>query len=285
MSGAANGLSQLLRASLHGIGMYTPDPVRSAEFYERALGYEFVTNGDEWVGAAIDRNLTLIVGPAKSLAWAAYAVADGAQMRALRSRLEAANWPHEEVHDPRYHELIALKDPDGSGLCFGLPVAPPPRQLDGGRKTARLQHFVNASRAPERIVAFFHDVLGFAISDDVRDENGGLRASFLRCSDEHHAFAIFKAPEDRFDHHCYEVRDWNEIRDWADHFAAARIPIIWGPGRHGPGNNLFLFVNDPDGNWVELSTELEVIKPGRTVGVWPHEERTLDSWGRGILRS
>ena len=59
----------------------------------------------------------------------------------------------------------------------------------------------------------------------------------------------------------------------------------WGPGRHGPGNNLFLFVHDPDGNWVELSAELEVVAPDRPTGTWPHEERTLNSWGSAPLRS
>jgi catechol-2,3-dioxygenase len=75
------------------------------------------------------------------------------------------------------------------------------------------------------------------------------------------------------------------IRDWADHFAQARIPIRWGPGRHGPGNNLFIFIHDPDGNWVELSAELEQVQPDRPVGEWPHEERTLNLWGQGLLRS
>jgi hypothetical protein len=64
-----------------------------------------------------------------------------------------------------------------------------------------------------------------------------------------------------------------------------RVPVKWGPGRHGPGNNLFLFVHDPDGNWVELSAEIEVVAPDRPLGFWPHEERTLNSWGSAPLRS
>jgi hypothetical protein len=67
--------------------------------------------------------------------------------------------------------------------------------------------------------------------------------------------------------------------------AGERIPLKWGPGRHGPGNNLFFFIHDTDGNWVEISAELEVVKPDRAVGAWPHEERTLNRWGIGLLRS
>ena len=86
------------------------------------------------------------------------------------------------------------------------------------------------------------------------------------------------------DHHSYEAGEWDTIRDFADHFAARDIRLMWGPGRHGPGNNLFIFIEDPDGNWIEVSAELEVIRD-RPVKHWPHGERTLNLWGNAILRS
>ena len=75
------------------------------------------------------------------------------------------------------------------------------------------------------------------------------------------------------------------IRDWADRFAERHIPLRWGPGRHGPGNNLFFFVTDPDGNWVEFSCDLEQVEGPRPVKTWAHEERTLNSWGAAYMRS
>jgi catechol-2,3-dioxygenase len=86
------------------------------------------------------------------------------------------------------------------------------------------------------------------------------------------------------DHHSYEAGEWDTIRDWCDHFASHGVQVFWGPGRHGPGNNLFIFIEDPDGNWIEVSAELEVIHD-RPVKNWPHAERTLNLWGRGVLRS
>ena len=59
---------------------------------------------------------------------------------------------------------------------------------------------------------------------------------------------------------------------------------MWGPGRHGPGNNLFVFIEDPDGNWIEISAELEIIQD-RLIKDWPQEEKTLNLWGKAILRS
>ncbi len=39
-----------------------------------------------------------------------------------------------------------------------------------------------------------------------------------------------------------------------------------------------------NGNWIEISAELEVIhdRPSKD---WPQEERTLNLWGKAILRS
>ena len=51
-----------------------------------------------------------------------------------------------------------------------------------------------------------------------------------------------------------------------------------------PGNNLFIFIVDPDGNWIEMSTELEEVDD-RPVKEWPHTERTLNLWGKGLLRA
>jgi hypothetical protein len=61
--------------------------------------------------------------------------------------------------------------------------------------------------------------------------------------------------------------------------------VQWGPGRCGHGNNLFVFVHDCNGDWVEISAELEIVSHERPIGAWKHEQRTLNSWGSAPLRS
>jgi len=126
---------------------------------------------------------------------------------------------------------------------------------------------------------------GFVVSDWVRGSSRSITACFLRSDPEHHSVAIFQAPHSRLDHHCYETTCWNDIRDWADHFTSLRVPIWWGPGRHGPGNNLFFMVHDPDGNNLEFSAELEHMPIDAKPREWPHEERTLNLWGSAFMRS
>ena len=116
-----------------------------------------------------------------------------------------------------------------------------------------------------------------------------MTTCFMRSNHEHHSLACFyhDAPGldgQGIDHHSYEAGEWDTIRDWCDHLASKDIPLMWGPGRHGPGNNLFVFIADPDGNWIEISAELEVVHD-RPVKIWPHGERTLNQWGRAIMRS
>ena len=273
-----------LTATLHHLAIGTRDVIALGDFYRRALGYRIEVQGERRLARARNRRLMFVPGEANSLAGVGYAVPDVAELERLRARLAAAEWPCENGQTTFFKDAVTLHDPDGSQFSFGVPhpeaSADMPQQLE-----ARLQHVVVASRDPDRIVAFFTDVLGFTVSDTVVDEEHMVRTVFLRCSHEHHSFAVFKATEDRLDHHCYETTDWNMIRDWADYLARERITLQWGPGRHGPGNNLFVFVHDPDGNWVELSAELEIVAHDRPVGQWLHEERTLNSWGKGKLRS
>ena len=44
-------------------------------------------------------------------------------------------------------------------------------------------------------------------------------------------------------------------------------------------------VNDPDGNWLEFSSELALVEGASPIRLWAHEERTLNSWGAALLRS
>ncbi len=274
-----------LTAALHHLELSSPDPAGLARFYQQALGYACQQQSGRWIGTAPGRLLGFTAGPAKTLASVGFSVLSAEELHRLRGRIDSAGWLREDGPSDFFADAVRVRDPDGTAYVFGLTRALPAPAAAGAALAARLQHVVVASRDPLRLSDFFTKVLGFTVSDHVVDEQGGIRTIFLRCSADHHSLAVFLAPSDRLDHHCYETTSWNDIRDWADHFAAQSIALEWGPGRHGPGNNLFVFVHDPDGNWVELSAELEQVAHDRPVGQWRHEERTLNRWGQGKLRS
>ena len=274
-----------LHAHLAGIALTSTDPQRLSEFYVEAMGYHGDQSAETWTGSLDARWLTIRAGATNKLEHVAFALPDQHSLADLRNRLHVAGVEFEEVASDRLlGASIKCADPDGNALRFGIAI----NQLtyDGpAYRSCRLQHIVFASDEPTAMVRFYCSVIGFAPSDYVKDGADNLTSAFLRCSTEHHSLAIFRAPRKRLDHFCYDVEDWMYIRDWADRFAERRITLRWGPGRHGPGNNLFFFVNDPDGNWLEFSSELERVESARPVGLWAHEERTLNSWGAAHMRS
>lgn len=284
---AATTIDRPLQATLYELGLHSAEPERLADFYAKALGYHFEPAAQGLIGTALDRRMAILPGASKVLAHATYAVPEAAELAALERRLAGAGVCFDRVdRGGLLPGALSFADPDGNRFIFGIAAVVSPAEDDPvAARAARLQHVVFASTDVRRFLSFFTDVVGFTLSDRVLDDQGGLRTAFVRCSHDHHSLAVFAANENRLDHHCYEAGEWNLIRDWADHFAKQRLPLKWGPGRHGPGDNLFLFIHDPDGNWVEISAELEQVEADRPVGDWPHEEYTLNTWGVGMLRS
>jgi catechol 2,3-dioxygenase len=271
-----------LGASLAYIELGSPDPQALARFYEKAFSAAVSPVGVSYVCRGPDRCVVVSPGKPKSLVSAGYKLKDKAAVEALAQRLRAHSVPIERGPTIEFEDAVGFRDPSGNQMFFGMPYDKTPH-VEG--LSGRIQHVVVASTDIQAMVDFYSKIVGLIVSDRVHDADGNLKTAFLRTDHEHHSFAVFQASENRFDHHCYESEDWNAIRDWGDHFASFRIPVKWGPGRHGPGNNLFVFVHDTDGNWVEISAEIEVVEADRETGVWPHEEYTLNSWGTAPLRS
>jgi len=270
-------------ARLHHLRRDSAEPERLARFYGELLDdrVESLPNG-EWLVQGHARRLIVGPGAKGTVPYFALAMRDAAQLANHADVLERLGIAREPSPSRNNGEgAFAVTDPDGRRVVFGLPV-----RVSGirGKLAGRLQHFVCASTQLDGMMRFYRDTLGMLESDRVL-ENDAVAAAFLRSDPEHHSFAAFRAPESRPDHHCYETGSWNDIRDWGDRMASLRIPLWWGPGRHGPGNNLFFMIEDPDGHKVEFSAELERMPKETAFRTWPHEQRTLNLWGSAWMRS
>ena len=278
-------------ARLHHLVLESPEPDRLADFLGPALGmrWERGARGSTTLTGP-DRRIVVEAGPRFGARHVGYGLGARGRLEAFRERLARRGVEVQAAASPFFAPgsfRVAL--PDGPALVFGVPEDPPAPANGDGRDAAalpgRLQHVVFRTPRPEPLLAFLLDELGFLLSDRVEDEEHGLTAAFVRCDPEHHSFAAFRAAHAAFDHFALETNGWNDLRDWGDHFADLRIPIWWGPGRHGPGNNLFLMVRDPDGGRIEISAELEHLGPEAPHRVWPSEERTLNLWGNAWVRA
>lgn len=271
-------------AYLHHIHMESPDPEFLARWYGSAMNMQVssLPNG-QWLTTGPARQVIFSKGKAKKLAHAGFAVRDADALMQLRERAAELGISPLSVDTPLFQPgAFSVTDPDGNLISFGLSLARPSATDKGIR--GPIQHLTLATRDVQAIENFYAGKLGFGVSDRVLNEDGKVMTCFMRGNHEHHNLACFYQERKGVDHHSYEAGEWDTIRDWSDHLATLHIPLFWGPGRHGPGNNLFIFIKDPDENWIEISAELEVVHD-RPVKIWPHEERTLNLWGRGMLRA
>jgi len=54
-----------------------------------------------------------------------------------------------------------------------------------------------------------------------------------------------------------ELKDWAQILTACDFLGSKNIQLTWGPGRHGPGHNIYTYHRNPDDQIIELFTELD----------------------------
>ena len=270
-------------AYLHHLHILSPDPKRLADFYGDAI--EMVVSRQDaqtWMCTGPGRCLLISEGPARLLKYGAFACRDLQGLQEIRARAEREGLQPESFETPFFTpDAFSIRDPDGNVIVFGFAEHGP---VKGRGLKGPIQHLTLDTRNVTLMEKFYCDKLGFATSDRVLSGKGEVMTCFMRSNHEHHTLACFYKDVQGLDHHSYEAGDWNTIRDWCDRFAERQITLMWGPGRHGPGNNLFVFIEDPDRNWVEISAELEVIYD-RPVKEWPHAERTLNLWGRAIMRA
>ncbi|MBC2769874.1 VOC family protein [Pusillimonas minor] len=271
-------------AHLDHLCIESANPQALAAFYGQAMQMQVLPQADDsYACEGRERRMVFCSGTAKALRYFAWNLPSPEALEATRNNVVAAGLDIAASPSPFFDDTaFAVRDPDGNLLVLGHD--PADRTTRKGLP-ARLQHHAFGTTHIQPMLDFYTGVLGMTVSDNVYADDGSLRSSFLRAGTEHHILAIFVAPQCSFDHHCYEAGEWNLIRDWADLLSEQDILLDWGPGRHGPGNNLFFMIRDPDTNWLEISAELELCDASRPTGSWQHREKTLNSWGKAYLRS
>ena len=258
------------------VGFETPDVQRLVEYYTKVLDLHlvaadvhgaFLTTGVDHHCVVVTRSET---GRARSVVgYEVWEDLDDAQRR-----LEEAGYATERRSDigPGTPDVLVLDEP-GTGVPLHLITAQEPSGVHGypPLRPTKLGHV--AAFCPELgpMQAFYQDLLGFRWSDTVGDF-----FVFLRCNGDHHAANFMATTKFTGMHHiAYEMRDPNHLVAMLDHLAKHDYRLHWGPGRHGPGHNLFTYHRDPDGNTVELFTQIDVVHD-ESKGYWEprpwHEE-------------
>jgi 2,3-dihydroxy-p-cumate/2,3-dihydroxybenzoate 3,4-dioxygenase len=193
------------------------------------------------------------------------------------------------VQDIEPEERAALKQGDGLRFvepCAGLTIELYTRVLQMAvpfaqrlTKIVRLGHVVLSVERFDEMAAYLTTNLGFAISDFVEG-----RFAFMRCQPNplHHSFAIGKsAAGNHLNHVNFMVSDIDDIGIAMNRLNKAKVPIVFGPGRHKPSGSIFLYFLDPDGMTVEFSFGMEEFpeKGAREPRMLEAHPSALDIWG------
>ncbi|RQG86694.1 bleomycin resistance protein [Natrarchaeobius halalkaliphilus] len=177
-----------------------------------------------------------------------------------------------------------------------------------------LDHVAIKVRDIEQTIEFYTDVMNMAVSDRIGDTVAFLRTPAVSEQADHHEMNITQYSDEELDvleqrgeleldlhefeedlpeggppmlpttgpiyHIAFEVPNYQSIRDAADELEARNHPIYRGPGRHGPGNNIFLYFPDPDGYPIELTAKMEEAPEdgGRPARQWPQSPDTWNVW-------
>jgi catechol 2,3-dioxygenase-like lactoylglutathione lyase family enzyme len=124
---------------------------------------------------------------------------------------------------------------------------------------------------------FYQTVLGFKVSDWVQDF-----FCFMRTGRTHHILAFAQSRHSSLNHVSFEVRGLDEFMRATGSMMRRGHEPVWGPGRHGAGDNTFSYFRDPTTGFVmEYTTALQQIddEHGWTPKVYSTSDEDTDQWG------
>ncbi|MGH2939625.1 MAG: VOC family protein [Solirubrobacterales bacterium] len=220
----------------------------------------------------------------------AFALRDEAAMVSLRAALDAAGVATvpDAVAEPgitaglrfrgptgHVYEAVVLAPPASQGPAARVARGPGPQ--GSGVRPNRLGHITAQTTDVPAATAFATDVLGFQLSDMIGDEPW---MSFARCNDDHHALAFMQGI-DGLHHFAFEVSSINDLANLGDCLCEAGRTILWGPGRHGAGDNIALYHQEPSGAIVEYYTDMQrIVNDSWEARRWDMGDyRSIAQWG------
>ena len=198
---------------------------------------------------------------------------DGIERSARAAGAEVARISAEA--EPGGGEGIVVTGPEGEVFRFLHSVATVAPLTDPDMPV-RLTHVVFNAVDAEASGRFVERALGFRVSDRTK----GM--VFARCDASHHSIAFARAGVATLNHVAFEMVDIDAVMRGIGRMRDYGLTAAWGPGRHGPGDNVFAYYIAPFGPVIEYSTAVEKVSDDYVTGTpedWTWPKDRIDQWG------
>jgi catechol-2,3-dioxygenase len=274
------------------IGLVVTDLEATGRFLTDGIGMFEVDRGEGTARFALDtrhHQVRLTAGATAGCDGIGFDVSDRAALDALRERVNAAGLTitRERPLDDAVADGFSFQVPQGPvvELCVGVRQSPQAsgdrydvyrKRRDSPTKIRKLGHVTIGTPDAAQVERVFVDVLGFRVSDRFP----GVLA-WARCNSDHHSVGFAPAEAPGVHHLAFEIESFAHLEQLADRFARRGHRLVWGPGRHGPGNNIFAYLEDPDGSLIEIYCDLIQIENehDHVALEWDDLQEVGNSWG------
>ena len=235
-----------------------PDLDKQVEYYTDILGLTLSDKGKDavYLSSTIDHHSVVLKrGSQPRCTHIGFQIAPDEDLDEFEKQTAAQNVKTSRRKDaePTVAEMVVFEDPKGTAInVFKRPEPQRQKFQTRGVVPYKLGHVAFHCEDVQTVTKFYCDVLGFRVSDWMGDF-----FSFLRCGADHHTINLMQTQEDRHFHTAFELRDWGHMLTACDFLSLNGYKLLWGPGRHGIGHNLFAYHRAPNGLITELFAQLD----------------------------
>jgi catechol 2,3-dioxygenase len=161
------------------------------------------------------------------------------------------------------------------------------RRTGRGVGVRRLEHVNFVSPDVRACRVLLEESLGYRTFETIELADGDEYGAWLSATIQGHEIIYLKeqvAPFGRLHHVAFWVDTREEVLRAADLFQDAGIFIEAGPAKHTPIHSFYLYVYEPGGNRIEVTSGgYLILDPDARTTVWPDATyRASRAWGRGF---
>ena len=235
----------------------TPDLDKQTEYYTDILGLTAIAKEKDavYLASTVDHHSVVLRRGAKAQCVSlAFQIPPDASLADFEKQVAGHGVKTERKKDPEpsISEMVSFADPKGTTMeVFKRDAFAHQKFTRKGIVPYKLGHVAFHVTDVKKFTKFYCDVLGFRESDWMADFFSFLPA--VRPSHHQPDGDRFKSPLS----HCVRLRDWAHMHEACDFLSLNGYKLLWGPGRHGIGHNLFAYHRSPNGLITETFAELD----------------------------